>query len=131
MIALPNNFILLKYFNMELLKNKKRALTLWLSSFFLFLTEKVNAQGVDLPNPLNADDVPTLISYMVRSMLGISGAIALLMLVWGGITWMTSSGNADRVKKGRDTIVWAIFGLAAIFMSYAIINFVFEEALNV
>jgi len=117
---------------MRLLNNKNKIIN-WLLLVWLTLPlHKVAAgsgAGVDLPNPLKANDVPTLVSYMVRGLLGISGAIALLMLVWGGITWMTSQGNSDRVKKGRETIVWAIFGLVAIFMSYAIINFVFEEAL--
>ncbi len=112
---------------MKIFKNKSK----WLLVTLVWLWPLVSqASGsVDLPNPLKAQDIPTLVSYMVRGLMGISGAIALLMLVWGGITWMTSSGNADRVKKGRDTIVWAIFGLAAIFMSYAIINFLFETAL--
>lgn len=109
---------------MKYLKNKNKVLLTLVLAFTPLVSK-----AADLPNPLKADDVPTLVSYMVRGLLGISGAIALLMLVWGGITWMTSSGNADRVKRGRDTIVWAIFGLIAIFMSYAIINFLFETAL--
>lgn len=109
---------------MKYLKNKNKVLLAAVLTFVPLVS-----RAADLPNPLKADDVPTLVSYMVRGLLGISGAIALLMLVWGGITWMTSSGNAERVKRGRDTIVWAIFGLIAIFMSYAIINFLFETAL--
>ena len=93
----------------------------------LFLPLIVKAQDVPLPNPLPAEDIPSLISYTIRGILGVVGAIALLMLVWGGITWMTSQGSSDRVKRGRETITWAVFGLAVIFLSYAIVKFVLER----
>ena len=108
------------------MKNKRQKI---ITSLLVWLLPLLTRAQVDLPNPLPSRDIPTLISYAIRGLLGISGAIALLMLVWGGITWMTSAGNAERIKKGRDTIVWAIFGLLAIFFSYAIINFLFEKAL--
>jgi len=39
--------------------------------------------------------------------------------------WMTSGGSAERLKKGKDTVLWTILGLVIIFMSYIIINFLF------
>jgi len=81
--------------------------------------------SIKLPNPLSAESIPELSGQMIRGLLGISGAIALFMMVWGGIVWMTSNGNADRLKRGKDTILWAILGLVIIFLSYIIINFVF------
>lgn len=85
-----------------------------------------NQKRVDLPNPLNADSIPVLAGQMIKGLLGTVGAIALFMLVWGGIVWMTSGGNADRLKKGKDTILWTILGLIIIFLSYVILNFVFK-----
>ncbi len=80
-----------------------------------------------LPNPLGSkenpiDSIPELANNMIKGLLGVSGAIALFFLVWGGIVWMSSSGNTERIRKGRDTIVWAIFGLTMIFASYIIIR---------
>jgi len=86
----------------------------------------VKAQGVAVPNPLEAESIPELAGDMIRGMLGVTGAIALFMLVWGGITWMTSGGNSNRVEQGKQTIVWSILGIIIIFMSYIILNFVFE-----
>jgi hypothetical protein len=83
------------------------------------------AKAVELPNPLQADSVPELVGQVIKGLLGVTGSIALFMFVWGGITWMISQGNAEKLKKGKDTILWAIFGLVIIFMSYVIINFVF------
>ena len=83
------------------------------------------AESIPLPNPLRAQSIPELSGQMIKGLLGISGAIALFMMVWGGITWMTSNGSAERLKKGKDTILWAILGIVIIFLSYVIINFIF------
>ena len=82
--------------------------------------------GIELPNPLEAESIPELAGQMIKGLLGVTGAIALFMLVWGGIVWMTSGGNANRVEQGKNTILWAILGLVIIFMSYIVLNFVFD-----
>lgn len=87
-------------------------------------------EKIELENPLSVDTVPELINTAIRAILGIVGAIALLYLIIGGLTWLTSQGNTEKVKKGRETLVWAIFGLAMIFFSYVILNFVFTNFLS-
>ncbi len=88
-------------------------------------------QAVAIPNPLgtgvNAETVPGLINRVIIAILGIVGALALLMFVWGGLLWMTSAGNADQVKKGRDTLVWASIGLLIIFASYTLVTTLFKS----
>lgn len=81
---------------------------------------------VCLDNPLGADMTPSiLIGTIIRAILGITGSVALLMFIWGGFTWMTAAGNAERVAKGRNILVWATIGLIVIFTSYALVRFVF------
>lgn len=84
----------------------------------------VGQSPIRLANPLNVDSPQQLIGKVINSILGIVGSIALLMFVFGGLTWMTSSGNPEKVKKGRDIIVWSAIGLAIIFLSYALTRFV-------
>jgi len=45
------------------------------------------------------------------------------MFIFGGLTWMTSAGAPDKVKKGRDIIIWSVVGLFIIFASYALLKF--------
>jgi len=75
-----------------------------------------------LENPLSVDSPQALIGKVINSVLGVVGSIALLMFVFGGLTWMTSSGNQEKVKKGRDIIVWSAIGLAIIFASYGLVR---------
>lgn len=91
-----------------------------LASYFLALP--VLAQG--LPNPLGTTDVRDIIANVIRAALGLVGSIALLMFIYGGFLWMTSGGNDEKVKKGKDTLVWATLGMVLIFAAYAILNFV-------
>jgi len=90
------------------------------------------AQAILLPNPLGTDvnSIPELINRVIIAILGIVGALALLMFVWGGLLWMTSAGNVEQVKKGRDTLVWASIGLLIIFASYTLVSTIFKSLLG-
>ncbi len=74
--------------------------------------------------------VAVIIGRVVNAVLGIVGSIAFLMFFYGGVLWMTAAGNEAKVKKGRDTIVWAVMGLIAIFAAYAIVNFILTSTLT-
>lgn len=58
--------------------------------------------------------------------LGIVGSLTLLMFVYGGITFLLSAGASDKVAKAKKIIVAAVVGLAIVFGSWLIINFVFR-----
>lgn len=76
-----------------------------------------------LTNPLTGIETPqALIGKIINVVLGVVGSLALLMFVYGGLTWMTSSGSQEKVKKGRDIIVWSAIGLAIIFASYGLVK---------
>jgi hypothetical protein len=79
-----------------------------------------------LSNPLSINTPQLLIGKVVDSILGVVGSLALLMFVYGGIVWMTSSGNQEKVKKGRDIIVWSAIGLAIIFSAYGLTRVLIE-----
>lgn len=68
--------------------------------------------------------VQYLIGRVISVMMGLVGSLALLMFVYGGFLWMTAAGNEDRVKKGKDVLLWAVAGLFIIFTSYILVYFV-------
>lgn len=91
---------------------------------FIFLAPTVFA--AELVDPLGGGDIPTLIGSIIKYVLGIVGSIALLMFIYGGFMWLTSGGNPEKIKKGRDVLVWAALGLAIIFLSYTLVGFVIK-----
>lgn len=90
--------------------------------------DAASASGIKLDNPLgaNINSPIDLYSRLIFGFMGVTGVIALLMFVIGGFQWMTAGGAADKVKKGKDTLVWAALGLVLIFSSYAILRAIFE-----
>lgn len=83
-----------------------------------------------LTNPLGNATPNELIGRVINAILGVTGSLALLMFVYGGLTWMTASGAQDKVQKGKDIIMWATIGLIVIFSSYALVNFVLTNVIG-
>lgn len=51
-------------------------------------------------------------------------AIAALFVIIGAITLLTAAGSPEKIKSGRDYIMWAAIGLVVAFLSRAIPAFV-------
>lgn len=79
-----------------------------------------------LTNPLGPRKLPEIIGDGIGVGLGVIGAVALALFVYGGFMWMTAAGNTSRVQKGREILIWATVGLVVIFTSYAVLNFVLD-----
>lgn len=81
-----------------------------------------------LDNPLlgNVDSVPLLVGRIIVGVIGLIGALALLMFIYGGFLMMTSAGS-DRAKKGKDVLVYATIGLVIVFSAYMVVQFVINS----
>ncbi len=71
-----------------------------------------------------ANDLSGFIKNIINTILYVLGAIAVIMIIIGGIRYVTSGGDAAGVKGAKDTILYAIVGLVVAIMAYAIVNFV-------
>jgi hypothetical protein len=58
--------------------------------------------------------------------LGIVGSLALLMFVYGGVMFLISAGNSEKVAQAKGIILGAVIGIVIVFTSYMVINFVFK-----
>lgn len=79
-----------------------------------------------IDNPTGVTSVKSFIGNIINAIFGFVGSIALLLFIYGGFSWMTAGGNAEKVKKSRDTLVWTALGLVFIFLSYAIASIVIK-----
>jgi hypothetical protein len=77
------------------------------------------AHPASTPSDLNAQF--TVISNIL---IYLTGAIAVIVLVFGGLRYVTSTGDAARVKSAKDTIMYGVIGVVVAIMAYAIVNFV-------
>jgi hypothetical protein len=55
---------------------------------------------------------------------GWAAIICVIIVVIGGIQYVTSNGNPGNVQKAKQTILYAAIGLAISLLAVAIVNFV-------
>ncbi|NUJ97419.1 hypothetical protein HGA92_01370 [Candidatus Gracilibacteria bacterium] len=76
------------------------------------------------------DGLKVIIANWVKNISIILSFVAVLYIVVGAFKLVTSAGNDDKVKKGKETIKWASLGfLALISLSSLIalvINYMFK-----
>lgn len=83
--------------------------------------------AAQLPNPLgDIDSISKLIVRISQSLIGLVAIGATFMLIYGGLTMLTSGGNAERVKQAKETLKWTTLGLILLFLAGAIVRFVYE-----
>jgi hypothetical protein len=69
----------------------------------------------------------SIFTTVVNVMLFIIGAISVIMLIFGGIRYTTSAGNAAAVTAAKNTIMYAIIGLVVAFLAFAVVNWVLGQ----
>lgn len=80
------------------------------------------AQGSGVPTDLMGDT--GIITTITNTLLFIAGALAVIMLIWGGLRYTISGGNASAVTAAKNTVLYAIVGLIIAFLAFAAVNFV-------
>lgn len=80
-------------------------------------TGKCTTTGKEL-----AGGTDSYLSTFVNLLLFIAGAVAVIVIIVGGIRYITSTGDAMRIKQAKDTVLYGIVGLVIALISYAIVN---------
>ena len=99
--------------------------------FLALNTTPVQAINSNLTDGMNAastgdtpEDVESVFGTVVNVMFFIIGAVSVIMLIYGGIRYTTSGGNAASITAAKNTIIYSIVGLVVAILAYAIVNFV-------
>ena len=88
--------------------------------------EKTTATIVSGATGLGKQDPISITSTIISSILTVLGIIAVVMIIYGGFTWMFSRGKDDEVKDAIDILKAAVIGLLVILASYGIALYVFS-----
>ncbi len=72
----------------------------------------------------SSGDLSGSIQTILNSIIGAAGIVAVIFIVIGGINYMTSGGDTGKLKKAKDTILYATIGLIICALSFAIVNWV-------
>jgi len=72
-------------------------------------------------------DLGTIISVIIKTLLGFLALIFLVLIIIAGFKWMTAAGNEQQIEKSQATIKAAAIGLVIVLSAYAITYFVFNK----
>lgn len=86
-----------------------------------------SAKGSDQPANLFGD--AGVFSKISSVLLFIVGAIAVIMIVIGGLRYVISGGDASQVQSAKNTILYALVGIIVAILAYAAVNFVITSFL--
>ena len=84
------------------------------TTYTVFAATALPTLAAELTNPLGTTDIRVVIARIIQAILGVTGAIALLMFIYGGFCWLISAGRPEEIKKGKEIIKYATLGLAVI-----------------
>ena len=71
----------------------------------------------------DTNSLESTIVTLLSAIIGALGLVAVVTIVIGGINYMTSAGDAQKLKKAKDTILYACIGLAICAVAFAATNF--------
>jgi len=69
------------------------------------------------------------ISSTIRVVLGVLGAILLLLIIYGGFTYATAAGDEKKVAKGRQILTYAIIGIVIIAIAWIATDYIISNIL--
>lgn len=84
-----------------------------------------SARGSDQPVDLFGD--LGVFSKISSVLLFIVGAIAVIMIVIGGLRYVISGGDSTQVQGAKNTILYALVGIIVAILAYAAVNFVINS----
>lgn len=77
-----------------------------------------------------SDDLTTSVTGILNAVIAILGLVCVVVIIIGGINYMTSAGDSGKVKKAKDTILYGLIGLIICVLAFAIVNFVIANILS-
>lgn len=93
--------------------------------YIKLLASTIKGTGVDVNVPKSTGN--ELIQSILNIVYFIVGIVAVGMIIYAGIQYLTANGEPGKAKKAMDTIIFSVVGLIVIIAAFAITNFVMNQ----
>lgn len=81
-----------------------------------------------------AGESTTRLSGIIKTVINILsvvvGVVAVIMIIFGGLKYITSGGDSSNVSSAKNTIIYAIVGLVIVALAQFIVRFVLEKSIT-
>jgi cbb3-type cytochrome oxidase subunit 3 len=74
--------------------------------------------------PFESEGPPEIIGSVVGAILSFVGLLFFILIIYGGLTWMTAAGNQQQIDKAKSLITSAVIGLIIVMAAYALTSFI-------
>jgi hypothetical protein len=75
-----------------------------------------------------ATKINTLIATVINIFSLVVGIVAVIMIIIGGLKYITSGGDSGNVTGAKNTILYAVIGLVVVALAQFIVKFVLGKA---
>ena len=82
---------------------------------------KTQGTAVCAGSETKAEDV---VKNIISILFWIIGILAVIVIIYAGITFITAAGNPSKVAQAKTMIIYAVIGIAVAILAYAIVNFI-------
>ena len=86
---------------------------------------EVTAKGTIISENFKGGSLQALLGSILGMFLAFVGILFFVLVVYAGITWMTSAGNEEKVNKSKSIIIAATIGMIITFGSYSLVKLLF------
>lgn len=90
--------------------------------FFLLLASPALAASADVSK------IQTFIQSVIQVLVTLAGLISAGFFVWGGIGYITSSGDPEKLDRSKKTIVYSAIGLVIVLGAFMLSTIVTQLA---
>ena len=89
----------------------------------LYFAAKIDPTQVGVPKV----DSQNAVDGILNTVYFAAGVTAIIVIVVGGILYSVSQGDASKVKRAKDGILYSVVGLIVIMFAFVITNFVIRN----
>ncbi len=75
----------------------------------------------------NEEDLMSTVVRILNVIVGVVGVIAVAVIIIGGIFYAISQGDAAKITRAKNTILYGVVGLVISLLAFAIVNFVLSS----
>lgn len=76
------------------------------------------------PEVTSINDVVDVLFNIIKIALYAAGILAVVFVIYGGIQYITSAGDSDKVKRAKDTVINSVIGIVIVIFAYSIVDFI-------
>jgi hypothetical protein len=87
--------------------------------------------NTDCSSGASNSNLQSLLTKIINIFSVVVGIIAVIMIIVGGLRYITSGGDTGRVGAAKTTIIYALVGLVVVALAQLIVRFVLNQSQSI